>query len=189
MSKKICILYTCTNGLHSTEEKVSKKNMYAIARLISLTYSIGYYDNDTNKYIEEKKVSKILKPKSIHFNKEAQSFHKITLDRAIKEGIDNKEIMEEFKNDLKDVKIIISHSLEFHIKSIQAECFRSCVCIEFNKFILIDTMSFQHNYSFPKLVDLESKLKLKKADDNINKIANIFGSLYLTYKKELVSHS
>ena len=50
-------------------------------------------------------------------------------------------------------------------------------------------MSFQHNYSFPKLVDLESKLKLKKEDDNINKIANIFGSLYLTYKKELVSHS
>ena len=99
MSKKICILYTCTNGLHSTEEKVSKKNMYAIARLISLTYSIGYYDNDTNKYIEEKKVSKILKPKSIHFNKEAQNFHKITLDRAIKEGIDNKEIMEEFKNE------------------------------------------------------------------------------------------
>ena len=85
--------------------------------------------------------------------------------------------------------MIVSHSLDFHLKSIQSECFRAYISIEFNKFILIDTMSFQHNYSFPKLLDLENKLKLKKADNNINKIANVFGSLYLTYKKELKSHS
>lgn len=188
MSKKVCILFTATNGLHSVNDKVSKKNMYGIARLISLTYSIGYYD-ENNNYVQEKYVNSILKPKSIHFNKEAQKFHNISYEQAEKEGLHSKEILEEFKKDLKDVKVIVSHSLDFHLKSIQSECFRAYVSIEFNKFILIDTMSFQHNYSFPKLLDLESKLKLKKADNNINKIANIFGSLYLTYKNELKSHS
>lgn len=187
MSKKVCILYTSTNGLHYANGKVSKKNMYGIARLISLNYSIGQFDE--NKYIEEKRVNKIIKPESIHFCKEAQKFHNISYEKAKKEGVKNKTVIEDFRKDLKDVKVIISHSLEFHLKSIQSECFRCCTGIDFSRFILIDTMSFQHDYSFPKLIDLENKLKLKKTDDNINKIANIFGSLYSTYKKELISHS
>jgi hypothetical protein len=183
MSKKVCILYTATNGLHIAYGKVTKKNMYGIARLISLNYSIGYFENE--KYIEEKRVNKILKPASIHFNEEAMNFHKISYKKAEKEGVESKFLIQEFKDDLKQVRVIISHSLEFHLKSIQSECFRMCTNIDFSKYILIDTMSFQHNHSFPKLVDLESKLKLKKTKDNIDKIANIFGKLYQDYKKEL----
>jgi DNA polymerase III epsilon subunit-like protein len=185
MSKKVCILYTSTNGLHIANGKVTKKNMYGIARLISLTYSIGCFDN--NKYIEEKRVDRILKPACICFNKEAQKFHNISYEKAEKKGILNRTVIEDFRKDLKDVRVIISHSLEFHLKSIQAECFRSCIGIDFSKYILIDTISFQHDYSFPKLVDLESNLKLKKSNNNIDKIANIFGKLYQDYKKELLN--
>lgn len=183
MSKKVCILYTATNGLHIAYGKVTKKNMYGIARLISLNYSIGYFEG--KKYIEEKRVNKILKPASIHFNEEAMKFHNISYDKATSEGVESKLIIENFKEDLKQVRVIISHSLEFHLKSIQSECFRTCTAIDFSKYILIDTMSFQHDYNFPKLVDLESKLKLKKTKNNIDKIANIFGKLYQDYKKEL----
>lgn len=184
MSNKICIIYTATNGLHSTYDKVSKKNVYAIGRLVMLNYSIGTYDKDLN-YVEEKNVYQILKPENIHYNDEAVNIHKITYDDALKKGVDSKEILKQFKEDLKSVKILISHSLEFHLKSLQAECFNAYESINFGKYILIDTMNFYHNFSFPKLVDLESKLKLKKSKNNIEKISKIFGKLYSEYNKSI----
>lgn len=182
MSNKICIIYTATNGLHTTYGKVTKKNLYGIARLIKLNYSIGYYDKELN-YIEEKNVSKIIKPESITYNKEAQKFHNISYEIAEKQGLNSKEVLKEFKEDLKKVKIIISHSLEFHLKAIQAEAFRSYETINFSKYILIDTMSFNHEYSYPKLVDLESNLKLSKSTDQIKSISNVFSKLYFQYNE------
>ena len=186
MSKKVCILFTATNGLHSVNDKVSKKNMYGIARLISLSYSIGYYDKENN-YIEEKRVNKTLIPKSITFCKDAQKFHKITRDEAEQKGEDSNIIIKNLKEDLKKdkIKIIISHNLEFHLKTIQAECFRTCTIIDFSKYILIDTISFQHNYSYPKLIDLEKKLKIPKSNNTIDSITKVFGNLYSTYESTL----
>ena len=184
MSKKVCIIYTSTNGLHQTYDNVSKKNMYGIARLIALSYSIGYYDKD-NKYIEEKRVNKILTPKSITFCKEAQKFHNITREKATIKGECSDVIIKIFKEDLKKIKVIISHNLEFHLKTIQAECFRTCTIIDFSKYILIDTISFQHNYSYPKLVDLEKKLKITKSKNTIDSISKVFGNLYSTYETQL----
>ena len=56
-SRKICVIYTETNGLHSTNENVIKKNLYAFARLVVLNYEIGYKEG--NKYISTKKYSYI----------------------------------------------------------------------------------------------------------------------------------
>ena len=132
MSKIICFLYTDTNGLHDTNDDVSKKNMYKFARLIALYYSIGYMEN--GKYVEIKKVKHILKPKCIVFNPEAQHFHGITMEKAIEKGVDNMKVISELRDDLKKVKVIVSHNLPFHIKTIQTECFRTCININFTLF-------------------------------------------------------
>lgn len=186
MSKKVCILYTSTNGLHSTYENVSKKSMYGISRLIALSYSIGYYDKDNN-YIEELRIDQILKPKSITFSKEAEKFHKISKTIAEKKGIDSNKIINDFKENLKKykVKVIISHNLEFHIKTVQSECFRTCTTIDFSKYILIDTISFQHDFNYPKLLDLEKKLKVEKSNNTIDKVSKVFGSLYSNYLAQI----
>jgi hypothetical protein len=42
-SKKICFMYTDTNGLHELNEDVSKKNLFGFARLVSLNYEIEYF--------------------------------------------------------------------------------------------------------------------------------------------------
>ena len=183
MSKQICIIYTATNGLHITNDNVTKKSLYGIARLISLTYSIGTLEN--NKYIESKRVTRILEPKSINFDSIAQSYHKISIEQAEKEGENSELILNDLKKDLKKVDVIVSHNLDFHLKSIIGECFRSCVNIDFTKFILVDTISFEHNYEFPKLLDLVKKLKIKKSNDNINNISNIFAVLYSKYQDRI----
>ena len=179
MSKKICFLYTDTNGLHGTNENVSKKNLYNFARMISIYYSIGTVD-DTFKYTEIKNITNILKPKTINFDKVALNYHKITFEEAELKGIDNNIIISQLKSDLKDVDIIVSHNLSFHLKAIQVECFRTAITIDFSKFILIDTISFGHSYTYPKLVDLIKKLKIKNIDNNtqLEQIRKVFIKLY-----------
>ena len=184
MSHKVCIINTATNGLHTTYENVSKKNLYAIGRLIMLNYSIGHYDKKLN-YIEEKNVYKILKPENITFNEDAVKIHKISYEKAQKEGINSKKIINDFKEDLKGVKIIISHSLDFHIKAIQAECFKTYESINFGKYILIDTMTFKNDDKYHKLIDLEKELNIKNCKDTIEKINRVFGKLYLNYKNSI----
>lgn len=139
-SNKICFLYTHTNGFHETNEIVSKKNIFEFARLIQLKYSTGIYEND--KFIEDKKEKYTLQPKSINFNEKATSIHKIDLNKAKKKGHDNVYIINKFKDDLKGVRIIVGHNLNFHLRAIQVELFRTCVNIDFNNFILIDLMDF-----------------------------------------------
>ena len=35
MTRRICYLYTETNGLHELDENVSKKNLFGFARLVA----------------------------------------------------------------------------------------------------------------------------------------------------------
>ncbi len=185
MSKKICFIYTDTNGLHSTDENVSKKNLYNFARMISIYYSIGTFDN-TN-YIESKNINSILKPDTINFDKTALKIHKITLEEAMSKGINNIDVITQLKNDIKDVDIIVSHNLAFHLKTIQVECFRTAITIDFSKFILIDTISFGHSYNYPKLVDLIKKLKIKNTNLNhLEQIRNVFVKLYENYIQSII---
>ena len=173
--KKICFVYTDTNGLHNTDENVSTKNLYNFARLIALYYSIGTYENGV--YTEIKRCSKIIKPDTINFNNVAIKIHNITMERAKTEGILNTIVISDFKEDLKDVEVIVSHSLPFYLKSIQVECFRSAINIDFSKFILIDTLTFRHSYSFPKLNVLVKNLKLNNISQ-LDNIIQVFIKLY-----------
>ena len=179
---KICFLYTDTNGLHKTNDNVSTKNLYKFARLIAIHYMIGEYNGTFKNSITK---DLILKPKTIYFDKVAQSFHKITMDDAENKGIDNNKAITELKNDLTDVKIIISHSLPFHIKAIQVECFRTAIEINFGKYILIDMSSFGHSYDYPKFVDMLVKYNINKKLSQLEQYRDLFFILYNNYSKTI----
>jgi DNA polymerase III epsilon subunit-like protein len=179
---KICFLYTDTNGLHKTNDYVSTKNLYKFARLIAIHYMIGDY-NGTFKSSMNKNL--ILKPKTIYFDKVAQSFHKITMEDAESKGIENNKAITELKNDLADVKIIIGHSLPFHIKAIQSECFRTAIEINFGKYILIDMSSFGHSYDYPKFADMLVKYNINKKLLQIEQYRDLFFILYNNYVKSI----
>nr|QFG74452.1 MAG: hypothetical protein [Megaviridae environmental sample] len=168
----ICILSTSTNGFHTTRLPVSKKQIFEFARLISLNYIIGDIEDD--QFIEKKKVKSILKPKCINFDKKAEEYHGISIDKANTSGKDNFEVMKEFQNDLKGVKHIVSHNLPFHLKSIQVECFRTATLIEFSRYNLIDTISFNHSFEYPKLPVLAEQLEVKVSKNNLRTIKNVF---------------
>jgi len=166
-SLKVCFINTATNGLHTAYGDVSKKNMYGIARLIMVEYLIGYYQND--KFIEEKKEKYYIKPETINYQKEAQKIHKISMDKAHKKGFSNTHVMKQLSRDLKGVRIVVGHNLKFHLKSLQAECFRTCTYIDFSNFTLVDTGYFnQDKYiSIDKLaekhnIDSNKKLRILK---------------------------
>ena len=179
---KICFIYTDTNGLHKTNDNVSTKNLYKFARLIAIHYMIGDYDGSL-KNVNTKHI--ILKPKTIYFDKVAQSFHNISMDDATSKGVDNNKTINELKADLSDVKIIIGYSLPFHIKALQSECFRTAIDINFGKYILIDMMSFGHSYEHPKFVDMLVKYNINKKLTQLEQYQDLFFILYSNYVKTI----
>jgi DNA polymerase III epsilon subunit-like protein len=190
MPKNICILYTETNGLHKLDESVSKKNSFGFARLVCLNYIIGYKKD--GEFKELKKVRNILKPKCINFDENAIKYHKISQKKAEKKGIENTKVIKEFANDLKSVRVIVSHNLPFHIRAIQVELFKTCTYINFDDFILIDTINFYHKYDFLKLKELSNKILKNKFDNkkakyNTTIIKDIFMKLYNDYEKNVLS--
>lgn len=188
INKRICFLYTETNGLHSTNHDVSKKKLYCFARLVTLNYEIGYFNE--GKFYSDKKIRQIIKPRSMFINSETIKFHGITQEYALSNGIDPEEAIEIFKSDIKNVSIIVTHGVDFHLKTIIAEAIRYNCVINFNNYVIIDTLSFFHSFGFLKLKDLALKLKIKEINEsnesNVELIKNIFYKLYSKYEKSLI---
>ena len=179
---KICFIYTDTNGLHKCYKNVSTKNLYKIARLVAVHYMIGDYSD--GKFTETIKRDIIIKPNAINFNDIAVNIHKITIDIAHMKGIDKIKAITQLKTDLSDVKVIVGHSLPFHIKAIQGECFRTAIDINFNKYINIDMMSFGHKMEHPKYIDLITKYKIK-TPNQLDQYRELFFILYKDYTKTI----
>lgn len=185
-SRKICIVYTETNGLHSSNEDVIKKNLYCFARLVVLNYEIGYKEN--NKFVSTKKVRIIIKPRCMNISNESTEIHGITMEMANNEGVEIEKVLEQFTKDLRDVSVIISHNVDFHLKTIIAEFVRYNIPFTFNNFIIIDTIGFFHKMLYPKLDFLYDALftkKSKKQITNLDKIKNSFLKLYEDYEKSI----
>lgn len=192
MPRLVCFIYTQTNGLHSSNEFVTKKNMFEFARPVSLNYVIGYKQG--SEFNETKKEKFVFKPECLAISNESYKIHKISLDKATKKGTEPSEIMNTLKKDLKNVSIIVSHNLPFHIKTLQVECFRNCVNIDFGNYILIDTINFNHNLDYPKLKDLAKVVLKKDYSDkkqsyNLTLIKKCFLKLYDNYEKSILSKS
>ena len=186
--KKICFLYTETTGLHNSYKPVSKKELYNLARMVSLNYEIGYLEDST--YIQEKAVRIIAKPRTMFIPKETEVFHNISQELALKEGTDPEEIIHTLKNDLEEYKvsILVSHNVDFHLKTILGEVVRYNVILDVSKYIIIDTVSFYHSYGMIKLKELATKLKVKDIPENTSEypelIRNVFFKLYKKFTKE-----
>ncbi len=186
MPKNICIIYTETNGLHQLDEPVTKKNIFGFARLVCLNYLIGYRKD--GKFKELKRVREILTPKCINFEKDAVNFHGITHNKAEEKGLDSKIIMKNLADDLRNVQVIVSHNLPFHLRALHVECFRTSTYINFNNYILIDTLNFYHDFGFLNLLKLANKIfnksfTKKKPKEYIKIIKKVFIELYNRYEK------
>ena len=185
-SRKMCVIYTETNGLHSSNEDVIKKNLYCFARLVVLNYEIGYRED--NKFISTKKVIHIIKPRCMNILDDSTKIHGITMDIANNEGVEIEKVLGTFMKDLSDVSVIVSHNVDFHLKTIIAEFVRYNIAFNFNNFIVIDTIGFYHKMSYPKLDILFDSLfakKSKKPLSNLDKIRNSFLKLYENYESSI----
>jgi DNA polymerase III epsilon subunit-like protein len=109
---KIVYIYCQTNGLHQTNEDVTKKNLFEFARLVSLNYEI---------ISPQKKVNVIIKPRCMFIDENTIKIHGITNEIAKEKGIEIEEVLKNFKEDLKGVDIIVTHNQSFHLKTIMGE--------------------------------------------------------------------
>ena len=188
MTKRICFLYTETNGLHKTNDEITKKNLFSFARLVVLNYEIGIVDN--GEYIIEQNIKQIIKPRCMIIPEETIQYHGISQEKALGKGKDPEEVLNIFKTNLKNVDILVTHSADFHLKTILAESLKYNISIDFNKIIIVDTISFYHSFGFLKLKDLALKLKIKDIQENnkhnIELIRNIFFKLYSKFQKSLI---
>ena len=192
MPKLICFITTKTNGLHESHDFVNKKHLFEFARPVAVQYVIGYREG--KDFVETKKEKFIFEPECMVISEEAEKIHGISFKKAEKKGEKSEYIMLRLKNDLKNVSVIVSHSIAFHIKALQVECFRTNVYIDFKNYILIDTMNFHHKLEYPKLKDLAKEIlkkdySKKKASYNLNLIRKCFMKLYTQYEKSILKEN
>ena len=178
MNKKILFIYTETTGLHQINQNVCKKKLYAFARLVCINYEIGSFIN--NQFISDKKVRTIIKPNCMNIPEDTIKFHNITQEYAINNGINPDIVINTFKEDIKNVDIIVSHNVHFHLRTILAEAVRYNINIDLSKYIIIDTINFQHKFDYIKLKELAKKLDVEINQSNVDLIKNVFIKLYLT---------
>ena len=190
MSKKVCIIHTETTGLHELrDEKVYKKNLYGFARMVSFSWIIASRVSD-DKFTIIKKQKFIIKPRCLQIPDEIVQFHGISQEIALKKGTEIEDVLDDFKEDLVGVSVIISHSLDFHLKTVQAELVRYNKAMNFNKYILIDLNSFEHNISPATLQNMCQKLIKKDLKDKAmatDYICELFFKLYNEYESKIKS--
>ena len=191
MTKQIAFIYTETNGLHKkmSYKSVDAKNLHTWARLVAVYYQIGYRDEETKKIKITKKNKYIIKPEDFIIGDQSIAVHNIDNEIANNHGKDIKDVLNELKNDLNDVDLLVCHNLDFHLRALQAECFRHKIYINFGKAIMIDLMNFYHNIDFPKLEDLTFQLVKKNYDNKprsykVIMVKKCFEKLYNKHEKK-----
>lgn len=186
--KKLCFIHTETTGLHKLfNEQVYKKNLYGYARMVNFSWSIGYRKD--NKFVKEKSESFIIKPRCLYIPDDCVKFHGISQEIALEKGHEITKVLDKFISDIKTVDIIISHNLEFHLKTVQAELVRYNKPVDFNKYILIDINHFEHEIQPLTLSNL-IKVVLSKEYNKSNVVENIselFIKFYNDYEKNIQS--
>jgi len=183
MSKKIIFFTTETDGLHKDKnnEFVVKKNLYKYAHLLKLSYHKVSYEN--NKFTLLKKESSLVKPEHFFVDPEIEKINNLSHSKLVKKGKHLEKVLTQFKDNLKGAHVIVGHNLPFHIKTIQASCFREAVDINFNNYLLIDLIDFNHTLEYPSLKKLTEHLfgdeyKDKNRTFNVVLLKKIFMKLY-----------
>jgi DNA polymerase-3 subunit alpha len=176
-----------SNGLPKNNAlDVSKENLTCWPNLISIYYKIGKINTETNKVDISLQSYHIVKPTfqiSIH----AQKVHELSEEEMNSSGEDIKDILNKMNKDItdNDVKIIIGHNILFDVNITKAEILRNDLEIDLDKYDLVDTMTYKHEYKRINLEKLYMNLydrKFKKSHKRkslINIIIKCFEHLYV----------
>jgi DNA polymerase III epsilon subunit-like protein len=115
-------------------------------RIVQLAWSL--YDSDGNR---ESLNSFIIYPTDFTIPQDSARIHKITTDRAKKEGVSLHKVLPQFNEDVEKSTTVIAHNLDFDLPSIYTEFIRCKLetnLLEKQKFC---TMKSQKIVSFCKL--------------------------------------
>ena len=124
----------------------------------------------------------IVKPDGFIIPADAAKVHGITTQRAMAEGVDLKEVINQFKCDLDVATCIVCHNVDFDKKIVGAEMIRLGMRDEVGKKRSICTMQSStdfcrirgyYGYKFPKLQELYWKLFGEDFNDAHNAMSDI----------------
>ena len=132
-------------------------------RLVQLAWSV--YDEDGNHW---ESYNYIVKPEGFIIPVEASNIHRITQEKAVKEGKDIKEVLKHFLEQVNSATHIVAHNIDFDEKIVGSELLRINFPNPFIKANKICTMKSSTNfcqiengrggYKWPNLTELHRKL-------------------------------
>ena len=131
-------------------------------RLVQIAWS--HYDSSGNKMSDN---GYIIKPQGFVIPPHSSVVHRISTERALQEGADLKTVLEKFVQDIKNVKFLVAHNMDFDIKIVKAEFLRNNILSNISEISKICTMkratSFcqikgSHGFKWPTLSELYLKL-------------------------------
>jgi len=122
------------------------------------------YDYKGNKVSER---NYIIKPEGFIIPEEASQIHGISTERALKEGVLLKEVLEEFSSTIDKATCLVAHNMNFDEKIVGAEFLRERIRNSLSETERICTMKAStdycklpgnYGYKWPKLSELHIKL-------------------------------
>lgn len=152
---------TETTGLpRNWKAPVSNVNNWP--RMIQIAW---VFTDSTGKVLDQD--SYIIKPVNFTIPKAASRIHRITTERALKEGKDLTNILRTFNNLVAEANYIVAHNISFDEKIIGAEFIRNDFSTDFFKKPKLCTMKAStdyceipgpYGYKWPKLAELHQTL-------------------------------
>jgi len=146
-------------------------------RLVQIAWS--HYDSSGNKISDN---SYIIKPQGFVIPSYASSVHHISTEKALREGVDLKMVLEKFAHDIKEVKFLVAHNMNFDIKIVGAEFLRNDILNNISEISKICTMkqstnfcqlSGPYGFKWPTLSELYLKLFKKDFEGAHDAFADI----------------
>ena len=131
-------------------------------RLVQLAFL--YYDSNGNKISGE---DFIVKPDGFTIPTDASRIHKISTERAIREGLSINTVLKKFQSVIEQASYLVAHNMSFDEKIVGAEFLRNgmqnsmqtknkiCTMERTTNFCAIDG---PYGYKWPKLSELHYKL-------------------------------
>lgn len=179
--KKLLLFFdTETIGLPS-DYNAPINNTHNWPRLVQISWILA---NENANVVSQKNF--IIKPNGFAIPETSSNIHRITTERALKEGLDLSIILDLFENDLKQADIIVGHNIDFDIKVVRAEMYRLnredvlvgkksiCTMKSTTDFCKIQG---NYGYKYPKLQELYKKLFGHGFEDAHNSQADILATM------------
>jgi len=177
---KLLFFDTETTGLPS-DYNAPINNSHNWPRLVQISWILT---EENANIISQKNF--IIKPNGFVIPKTSSDIHRITTEKAVKEGLDLSIVLDLFDSDLEQADIIIGHNIDFDIKVVRAEIYRLkrtdnlvgkntiCTMKSTTDFCKIQG---KYGYKFPKLQELYTKLFGHGFEEAHDSQADIFATM------------